>query len=93
VQQHVRDEIRTDFRTFGVAMPIPGNEAPDGDHDPHPMLLIALAILVVAWLVVAVVVLGLCASAAAGDRALGRPARGPRRFRGAGRGARYAAGA
>jgi hypothetical protein len=76
-------------------LPIPGIEEPrddDPDH-PHPMLLIALAILVVAWVGVSIVVVGVCASAAAGDRALERPARGPRRFRGAGRGARFAAGA
>jgi hypothetical protein len=39
------------------------------------MLLIALAILALVWAAVALVVVGLCVSAAAGDRALARAAR------------------
>jgi hypothetical protein len=43
------------------------------------MLLIALAILALIWLATTVVVVGLCASAAAGDRALARQTFPPRK--------------
>jgi hypothetical protein len=57
------------------------------------MLVIAIAALVVAWAVVAVVVVGLCVRAAAGDRALAEAVARPTRSRGAARGGPYAAGA
>jgi hypothetical protein len=53
---------------------MPGTRDHDDVRHELPMLLIALAILVVAWIGAAIVVVGLCASAAAGDRALTRTA-------------------
>jgi hypothetical protein len=42
----------------------------DADRHRHPMLLIILGILAVAWAGVVLVVVAACASAARGDRAL-----------------------
>ena len=65
------DEIRTSSpHRAGTTRRNGVQEPHDDELQGHPVIPVALAIVMVAWLIVAAVVAGLCASAAAGDRAL-----------------------